>query len=102
MPAALEGLPASRKLVQWDCLGGLRHRFQQFFNSPDGVRRQQDIATDRADLGRDVVNHYNVSLMSDRMDDGSILIFTRTSLDCAFHGFLPLCLGATHFGGLGS
>jgi hypothetical protein len=59
--------------------------FQQLLNSPNGVRRQENIAAHRANLGGNVVNYDDTASVFHGMDNHSPLIFTRTTLDGAFH-----------------
>jgi hypothetical protein len=92
----------SSKFVQRNRLGGSGHRRQKFFNVPDRLGRQQDVAANRADLRRNVVEHHHVAAALYSMNDRPFLIMPRTTLDCAFHLFVPRILGVVHFGGFGS
>ena len=103
VPSALEGLTAvSCKLVKRNGLGRLRRGFEQLFDAANGVRREKDIAADGADLGWHMVNHHHVSMMPDGVHERSPIVFSGASLHGAIHDFFPLCVGVTHFGGLGS
>ncbi len=75
---------------------------KQGFDVADGLRRQQNVTTDGADLRGDVIDDYDPALMTDRMRDGFILVLSRTTLNAATHGLGPLWVGVTHFGGFGS
>jgi hypothetical protein len=71
--------------VEGHSAGRLGVSFQQGFDAPDGFGHQQDIATHRADLSRDVVNDDYLSTVTHSVHDIALFILARTALDSAFH-----------------
>jgi hypothetical protein len=81
---------ASGVLVERNGPGGLRLIAEQGLNVPNRLRFQQDVSTDAADFGRNMIDDHNPASMPNRMGDLAGLVFSRTSLDGALHDFLPL------------
>lgn len=68
----------------------------------DGLGLQEDISANRANLRRDMIDDYDPSLIAHRMGDLLTLVLSGAALNAAVHGFDPLRVGVTHFGGFGS
>jgi len=49
-----------------------------------------------------MINNNNVAMIAHGMHNGSLFIFSRTSLNAAFHSYRLLWVGVIHFGGFGT
>ena len=76
--------------------------FKKLFDAADRFGPEQDIPTDRANLGRNVIDNDHPPAAPDGMHNPSFLILSGTALDAAVHVNRLLSSGVTHLGGLGS
>jgi hypothetical protein len=81
---------------------GSARRVQKFLNSTNRFRCEEDIPTDGADLGRDMVDDDHSLVPPKGLNDVPDFIIPRTALYAALHGRRLLTSGLTHLGGFGS
>jgi hypothetical protein len=80
---------------------GLGQTGEKSLDAPDCLRLKQNVAANAADFGGHVVDDDNAAVVADGVEDGLGFVFAGASRNGAFHGWLLLCVGETHFGGLG-
>ncbi len=89
----------SGELVERHVAAGWRSGFEQTFDAAHGFRREQNVATNIADLCGNVVDHDHLTPVFDGVDDCPGFIDAGASGNGAFHGWLFLSRGVNHFGG---
>ena len=75
---------------------------EQRFDMPDSLRGKQGVGTHVANFRRNIIEDQHVTVMFDRVHNGPLCVFARTTLDTAFHLCAPRSKGVGHFGGCGS